>query len=231
VTVAALIAVLVFAGPILSDFPMAALGGLVVYAALKIVQFREFKWLWHFRRTEFWLGITTFFAVLVLDLLSGVAFAVALSAAVMLARVARPHAATLGLVAGLAGMHDTDEYRTTEIPGLVVFRYDSPLFFANSEDFRARALAAVAQRAAAGDEVREVLLNCEANVDADSTAAAAMDSLITALQQRGVVVALARVHVELADLLERAGILDLVGRDQIYPTLPTAVAAYHERFQ
>ncbi len=70
-----------------------------------------------------------------------------------------------------------------------------------------------------------MLLNCEANVDADSTAAKALESLVRELQRRNVVVSLARVHVGLAALLERAGILDLIGRDNVYP-LPTAVAAY-----
>ncbi len=227
VTTAAVVCVLLFAGPLLGDFPLAALGALVVFAAFRIVEFGEFRWLWDFRRTEFWLGIAAFVAVLTLDLLRGVGFAVLLSVVAMLARVARPHAAVLGNVPGMAGMHDVGEYpNATEVVGLLVFRYDSPLFFANAEDFRTRVLAAVRDHLDEGHAVHRVLLNCEANVDVDSTAVEALESLVRELQARDIEVALARVHVELAELLERAGILALVGADRVHPTLPTAVAAY-----
>ena len=227
VTALAIVCVLLFAGPLLADFPMAALGGLVVFAAFKIVEFSEFRWLWAFRRSEFWLGIAAFVAVLTLDLLVGVGFAILLSVLAMLARVARPHAAVLGHVPGLAGMHDVGEYpAATQVEGLLVFRYDSPLFFANAEDFRTRVLEAVDERGDAGQSVRRVLLNCEAMVDADSTAIEAMRELILELKRRGIAVSMARVHVELAALLQRSGILPLVGTANVYPTLPTAVAGY-----
>ncbi len=227
VTVAAVVCVLMFAGPLLASFPMAALGGLVVFAAYKIVDFAQFRWLWNYRRSEFWLAMVAFAAVLSLDLLIGIGFAVLLSGVAMLARVARPHAAVLGTVPGMAGMHDMGEYpHATQVEGLMVFRYDSPLFFGNAEDFRTRVLAAVADQEAVGRVVQRVLLNCEANVDADSTAVEALEALVRELQGRGIAVALARVHVELAALLDRAGIVELVGRRNIYPTLPTAVAGY-----
>ncbi len=230
VTAATVACVLLFAAPLLERFPMAALGGLVVFAAFKIVQFDQFRWLWHYRRSEWWLAVAALLAVLVLDLLVGVAAAVLLSMGAMLARVARPNAAVLGQVPGLAGMHDIEDYPVS--PGdrrAIVFRYDSPLFFANAEDFRSRALAAVDADQAEGRAVLMLLLNCEANVDADSTAAAALEALVREMHRRGITVALARVHAEMADLLDRAGILDLVGRENVFPTLPTAVAAYRAR--
>lgn len=229
-TVATLVCVLLFAGPVLARFPMAALGGLVVFAAVKIVQFDQFRWLWDYRRSEYWLAIAAFVAVLTLDLLVGIGFAVLLSMGAMMARVARPHAAVLGNVPGLAGMHDIGEYPTArEVDGLIVFRYDSPLFFANAEDFRSRVLEAVDNDLAEGRPVISVLLNCEANVDADSTAAGALEALVRELHRRDITVILARVHVELAELLQRAGIMDLIGSQNVYPTLPTAVAAYRAK--
>ncbi len=227
ITAASVVLVLLVAGPVLEYFPMAALGGLVVFAAVKIVDVREFRWLWNFRRSEFWLGIAAAVAVLTLDLLAGIAFAIALSAVVMLARVARPHSAVLGQVPGLAGMHDIGEHPdAVQVEGLMVFRYDSPLFFANAEDFRRSVLEAVDDTVAAGQPVRSVLLNCEANVDVDSTAVEALGRLVTELDRRGIRLMLARVHVELAVLLERAGILARIGPDSVYPTLPTAVAGH-----
>jgi SulP family sulfate permease len=136
----------------------------------------------------------------------------------------------LGRVPDLAGMHDIGEYPTAEqVEGLLVFRYDSPLFFANAENFRMRVLEAVDDNVEAGLAVNAVLLNCEATIDVDSTAAEALQLLVGELHGRGIEVSLARVHVELAELLERAGILDLVGQENVYPTLPTAVAGYEAR--
>jgi len=97
-----------------------------------------------FRRTELLLALAALAGVLVLNILYGVLLAVGLSVADMLRRVARPHDGVLGFVPGLAGMHDVDDYpQATTVPGLVVYRYDSPLFFANAENFHRRALAAV----------------------------------------------------------------------------------------
>jgi len=145
VTLLLVVATLLFAGPLLTLFPSAALGAIVVYAATRLVDVQGFRRLARFRRSELLLAFGALAGVLVLGVLYGVLFAVGLSVAEMLARVARPHDAVQGLVPGLAGMHDVDDYpQARTIPGLVVYRYDSPLFFANAENFRRRALAAVA---------------------------------------------------------------------------------------
>jgi MFS superfamily sulfate permease-like transporter len=106
---------------------------------------------------------------------------------------------------------------------LVVYRYDSPLFFANAENFRRRALSAVD---AQGKPVRWFILNMEANVEVDITALDAVDALRRDLEARGIVFALARVKQDLLDQLESFGLASIVGADHIFPTLPTAVAAY-----
>ena len=127
---------------------------------------------------------------------------------------------------GLAGMHDVDDHPdATEVPGLLVYRYDSPLFFANAEDFTSRALAAVD---AAAVPVRWFVLNTEAIVEVDLTAADALEELRSELERRGVVVALARVKQDLRDELEPSGLLDRIGEDRVFPTLPTAVEAFRQ---
>jgi len=131
-----------------------------------------------------------------------------------------------GFVPGLAGMHDVDDYpQASTVPGLVVYRYDSPLFFANAEDFRRRARAAVAGQAG---PVHWFVLNVEANVEVDSTGLEALDDLRAELTGRGVVVALARVKQDLYAALDAYGLVAAVGPDRIFPTLPTAVAAYRD---
>ncbi|MFD8031141.1 SulP family inorganic anion transporter, partial [Streptomyces sp. NPDC059717] len=221
---AVVLAVLLFLSPLLTRMPSAALGALVIYAAGRMVDVPGFCRLASFRRRELFLALGCLVGVLVLDILYGVLVAVGLSVAELLTRVARPHDAIEGLVPGMAGMHDVDDYpQARTIPGLVVYRYDSPLFFANAEDFRRRALAAVTEQT---DPVRWFVLNTEANVEVDITALDAVDDLRQDLTDRGIVFALARVKQDLLDQLQAYGLADSVGPDRIFPTLPTAVDAY-----
>ncbi|SEF85367.1 high affinity sulphate transporter 1 [Nonomuraea solani] len=224
----AVVAVLLFAGPLLAFFPAAALGAIVVYAATRLIELPEFRRLARFRRAELLLALGALAGVLVFDILYGILLAVALSVVEMLARVARPHDAILGLVPGLAGMHDIDDHpEARTIPGLLVYRYDSPLFFANAQDFRRRALRSVAGQR---DPVRWFVLNAEANVEVDITALDALDLLRRELNRRGIVFAMARVKQDLRDRLDAYGLTGSVGTDLIFPTLPTAVEAY-ERWE
>jgi high affinity sulfate transporter 1 len=226
VALAAVVAVLLFAGPLLAQFPTPALGAIIVYAATRLIDVSGFRRLATFRRTELLLAVAALAGVLVFDILYGVLLAVGLSVAEMLHRVARPHDAVQGFVPGLAGMHDIDDYpQATTLPGLVVYRYDSPLFFANAEDFRRRALAAVADQR---EPVAWFVLNVEANVEVDSTALGALDDLRAELTGRGIVFALARVKQDLRDALDAYGLSAAIGPERIYPTLPTAVDAYRE---
>ncbi|WP_308074353.1 sulfate permease [Actinokineospora sp. PR83] len=218
-------AVLLWGGGLLAVFPSAALGALVVHAALRLVDVGQFRRLARFRRSELVLALGTTAAVVVLDVLHGVLIAVALSILDLLRRVARPHDGVLGYVPGMAGMHDVaDHPGASPVPGLLVYRYDAPLCFANAEDFRGRALAAVD---AADPPVRWFLLNAEANADLDVTGIDALEDLRAELAARGIVVALARVKQDSLDDLARAGLVDRIGRDLVFPTLPTAVEAFH----
>ncbi|MFJ8113555.1 SulP family inorganic anion transporter [Streptomyces sp. NPDC096132] len=223
---AVVLAVLLFLGPLLTNTPSAVLGALVVYAAVRMIDLAGFRRLASFRRRELLLALGCLAGVLVLDILYGVLVAVGLSVAELLTRVARPHDAVEGLVPGLAGMHDIDDYpQARTIPGLLVYRYDSPLFFANAEDFRRRALAAVDEQK---DPVRWFVLNAEANVEVDITALDAVDELRRELARRDVVFALARVKQDLRNDLDAYGLTESVGEGLIFPTLPTAVAGYRE---
>jgi sulfate permease, SulP family len=224
VAVAVVLLTMGFLGPVLATFPTAALGAVVVYAATRLIEVAELRRLAHFRRSELILSLATTASVLVFDVLYGIGVAIALSIADLLRRIAKPHDGILGYVPGLAGMHDIDDYATgRQVPGLVVYRYDSPLFFANAENFKRRALGAVSS---AETTVEWFLLNAEANVEVDLTAVDALDELRQSLADRGIVFAMARVKQELRDTLDQAGFLARVGEDRIFMTLPTAVDAY-----
>ena len=223
-TLATVILSLVAFAPVIAAFPEAALAALVVYAAIRLVDVAEIRRVARFRRSELFLLLATTLGVFVLGALYGILLAVALSLGDLLRRVARPHDGILGYVRGLAGMHDVDDFPEAEqVPGLVVYRYDSPLFFANAEDFHDRALAAVEE---AEHPVEWLLINAEANVEVDLTSLDALARLRRELEARGVVLALARVKQDLLDDLRAAGLVDAIGTGRMYATLPTAVAAY-----
>ena len=211
---------------LVATIPKPALGALVVWAATRLVDVREFRRFARFRRSELFLALTTVAAVLLLDVLTAVLIAVALSVLDLLRRVARPHDGVLGYVPGVPGMHDVDDYPNARlVPGLLVYRYDSPLFFANADDFLHRAQSAADDFA---PPLYWFVLNAEAIVAIDITSLDALDRLRTEMSARGTVFALTRVKHELEVDLERAGFLDRLGPGRVFATLPTAAAAYAE---
>jgi len=209
--------------PVLAAFPATALAAVVVYAAVRLVDIAEFRRYASFRRSELFLAIGTTAAVIAVGVLDGVLVAIGLSILDLLRRVARPHDAVEGFVPGLAGMHDIADFpEAAPVPGLLVYRYDSPLFFANADDFGTRARAAIA----ASDDVKWFVLNTEAIVEVDITAVDELETLRKDLADRGIVFALARLKQDLRDQLAPSGLLDRIGADHLFPTLPTAVDAY-----
>jgi len=224
VAFACVVCVLLFLHPVLARFPLAVLGSIVIYAAVRLIDVAGFRKLARFRWSELLLAIAALGGVLAFDILYGILVAVGLSVADLLRRVARPHDAVLGLVPGLAGMHDVDDYPSARtIPGLLVYRYDSPLFFANAQDFARRARQAIEDQ---DEPVEWFVLNVEAVVEVDITALNAVDELRADLTARGITFGLARVKQDLMNDLKAFGIAQAIGPDLLFPTLPTAVEAF-----
>ena len=221
--------ILFVAGPLMEHLPQASLGAVVLYAASKLVKVNEFRRLWSFRRREVLLALATLVGTVVLGILVGVGVAIALSLLEMAQRLARPHDAVLGRVPGLAGMHDVADYPEAEtIPGLVVYRYEAPLFFANVGDLRHRAQWVVDKEFASYPEAppRWFLLNVEANTEVDVTACDGLKDLYADIAAQGVKLGLVRLRQDLYQPLRRAGVVDLIGEDMLFPTLPVAEEAY-----
>ena len=227
VAVVCVVLVLLLFGDLLARFPAAALGGLVVYAAWRLIDVAGFRRLARFRPSELGLALAATAGVLVVDVLAGILVAIALSVVDLFARVARPRAAILGRAPGVAGLHDIEDYPdAVTFPGLVVFRYDAPLCFANANDFKVRALEAVDSQT---ETVEWLLLNAEAIVEIDLTAADALGELHDELERRGIVLALARVKQDLRTQLERIGLVTHIGQDRLFATLPVALDAFERR--
>lgn len=221
-TLAAGLTLVLVLRPVLARFPDAALAAVVVYAGLRLVDVAEFARIAHYRRTELAIALVTTFGVLVLGVLEGVLVAVSLSIVDVLRRVARPHDAVEGLVPDVAGMHDVDDYRdAAPVPGLLVYRYDAPLFFANAENFLTRVRESVAAY-----DPEWVLLNFEAMGEVDLTGADALEALRAELAAHGVVLAIARLKQDQREVLRPSGVLDRIGADHLFPTLPTALDAF-----
>jgi len=219
-----LVLVLLFLRPLLSLFPKAALGAIVIYAALRLIEIPEFKRLRQFKLSEFRLAIITMIGVLATDILVGVGVAVALSVIVLFAQLMRPHDAVMGEVPNLSGLHDVADWEgATTIPGLVLYRYDAPLCFANAEDFRRRAMVAIE---AETNPVEWFVLNADAILEIDMTAVDMLKELHQELLDRQITFAMARVKQDLYLQLKRAGLIKLIGQERIYPTLHTAIDAF-----
>lgn len=231
VSLGLVVATLLWLGPLIGAFPTAALGAVVVYAAIRLVDIPEMRRIAAFRRSELVLALSTTVAVLLFGVLPGIGAAIALSVLDLLRRIRHPHDGVLGYVPDVAGMHDIDDHpNAVQVPGLVVYRYDSPLFFANADDFTTRAMQVVDEAQQRG-EVSWFLLNAEANTEVDLTAVDALESLRANLERRRIVFAMARVKEDLRVSLEAGGFVERVGAGLIFPTLPTAVAAYATWYQ
>ena len=221
--------VLLFAGPVLEFLPMAALSALVIYAATQLIDVEEILRIARYRRSEIVITSVTAVAVAALGVLPGIGVAVALSILDLLRRITRPNAGVLGYVDGIPGMHSLDDYPdATLVQGLVVFRFDSQVFFANADSFVSRALEAVEEN---DRPVEWFLLNSEANTDFDLTAVDAAEELRARLEERGIRFAMARVKQASLRQLSPAGFVDRVGEENIFPTLPAAVREYARRYR
>ena len=224
VAMLAVIIVLSFFRPILALFPKAALGAIVIYAATKLIEIKEFRRLYRFRRNEFFLAAITTIAVLLTGILVGVGIAVSLSVIELFSRVARPHDAVLGKIPDLDGFHDIEDWANAEtIPGLIIYRYDAPLCFANADNFKQRSLEAINAEI---HPVRWFVLNMEANVEIDITAIDTLFELRDELTRENIVFAMARVKQDLYLELTRSGFLSNIPAEHIYATLATAIVAY-----
>jgi high affinity sulfate transporter 1 len=225
---AAVIVALLVAGPgLVRAVPASALAAVVLAAALGIFDLAAFRTFLRVRRSDFVLALAAFVAVAALGVLRGVAVAVALSLLDVVRRVWRPHDAVLGRVPGVKGYHDVTRHpEARQVPGLLLFRWDAPLFFANADTFRARVLACVA---AAPEPVRWVVVAAEPITDVDTTAAEALEELDAELTARGVELAFAELKGPVKDRLRRYGLAERIGRAFFFPTLGVAVKTYVER--
>jgi high affinity sulfate transporter 1 len=217
---------LVFAPGLLRDLPLPMLAAIVITAAIGLIEAGEARRLYRVRRSEFVLWLAAFLGVALLGVLIGIFVAILLSLGDFVRRAWRPHDAELGREDDLKGYHDMDRHPTARrVPGLLLYRFDAPLFFANAGYFRRRVGRLVDE---ANPPVRWVVVAAEPITDVDTTAADTLRDLLSELRQEGVTLAFAELKGPVKDRLQRYGLYDAVGPDRFFPTIGTAVDAYVE---
>jgi high affinity sulfate transporter 1 len=205
------------------NLPQPALAAVVISAAVSLADVPGTVRLWNQRKTEFSLSIAAFLAVALLGVLPGIAVAVALSILNVFRRAWRPYAAVLGHVEELQGYHDLRSYpEAEEIPGLVVYRFDAPLIFANCATFRDE----IRRLAAADPPPRWILVAAEPMTDVDTTAADMLEDLDEELNARGISLAFAEMKDPVRRKIERYELTRTIDPTHFFPTVEAGVAAF-----
>src|SRR5215472_12312484 len=224
VTGAVLITLMIVLVPgLFRNLPNPALAAVVITAALSLADIPATVRLWRQRKAEFLLSIAAFLGVALLGVLPGIAIAVGLSILNVFRRSWWPYDTELGRVEGLAGYHDIHSYPdASQLPGLVIYRFDAPLFFANAKTFRDE----VRRLAAAEPKPLWIVIAAEPVTDVDTTAADVLEELDEALNDQGISLVFAELKDPVRRKIERYGLTRTINPDHFFPTVGAAVRAF-----
>jgi high affinity sulfate transporter 1 len=221
------VAVLLLLAPgLLRDLPVAALAAVVMAAAIGLIEVTDLRRIWRIQRWEFWLSMGCLLGVALLGAIPGIGLAILVAVIEFLWDGWRPHSAVLGRVDGIKGYHDITRHPEARVvPGLVLFRWDAPLFFANAELFRDRVLDAVA---GSPTPVRWLVVGAEPITSVDVTSADALDDLDKTLHEAGIDLCFAEMKDPVKDKLKRFGLFARLGQERFFATTGEAVTRYLE---
>jgi high affinity sulfate transporter 1 len=215
---------LVYAPALLADLPHAALAAVVIASALGLFELHDLRRLYRIQRWEFWLSIVAFLGVAILGPVPGMMIAIAIALAEFIWDAWRPHFAILGQPDGVKGFHDLKRFpQARQTPGLVLFRWDAPLFFANAEQFREVVLDAVVSTPA---PVRWLVVAAEPVTSIDVTAVDMLTELGDQLQRAGIELIFAEMKDPVKDKLKRFGVFKTLGESHFFHTIGEAVTGY-----
>jgi MFS superfamily sulfate permease-like transporter len=215
---------LVFAPSLLKNLPNTALAAVVIASAIGLFEIRDLRRLYRIQRWEFWLSMACFLGVAILGPIPGILFAIIIALLEFVWDGWRPHYAVLGRADGVKGYHDITRYPDArQIPGLVLFRWDAPLFFANAEQFHEHVLIEINN---SPTEVRWFVLAAEPVTSVDVTAADMLAELDEELHQAGIQLVFAEMKDPVKDKLKRFGLLARFDERHFFATLGQVVDAY-----
>jgi MFS superfamily sulfate permease-like transporter len=215
---------LVLAPNLLQTLPYSALAAVVISAAIGLIEIADLQRIWRIQRWEFWLSIACTVGVAVLGAIPGIGLAIGIAVIEFLWDGWRPYSAVLGRAEGIKGYHDITRYPDARlIPGLVLFRWDAPLFFANAELFHDRVLEAVAS---SPTPVHWLVVTAEPVTSVDVTSADMLAELGETLAAAGIELRFAEMKDPVKDKLKRFGLLARLGEAAFFPTIGVAVNSY-----
>jgi len=215
---------LVLAPDLLRNLPTSALAAVVIASAIGLFEFADLRRIFRIQRWEFWLSIGCFAGVAVLGAIPGIGLAIVAAVIEFLWDGWRPHFAVLGRVDGIRGFHDIERYPEARlVPGLVLFRWDAPLFFANAELFQERVLQAVAD---SPTPVRRIIVAAEPVTSVDVTSADMLAELEQTLRAAEIELHFAEMKGPVKDKLKRFELLEHFGPEVFHPTVGASVDDY-----
>ena len=219
------VALLLLVAPnLLKNMPISALAAVVIAAAVGMIEVTDLRRIYRIQRWEFWLAIACSAGVVVLGAIPGIGLAIAVAVIEFLWDGWRPHSAVLGRSDGIKGYHDIQRHPEARlIPGLVLFRWDAPLFFANAEWFHDQILDAVA---ASPTPVRWVVVVAGPVTSVDVTSADMLAELDDVLHEAGIRLCFAEMKGPVKDKLKRFGLFARLGEHFFFPTVGSAVSSY-----
>lgn len=231
VATALLALTLILLTPLFHELPDAALGAVIIITAVRLIRFDKLATLWKMRAAESLMAIFTLAGVLVLGLMPGILMGVLASLAEAMRRAMFPNTAVLGKLKGTDGAwrNVNRHNHSSTVPGLIVYRFDAPLFFANADLLRDEVNALVDRHEANDDPVQEVIIDAEAIYDIDSTGLATLRELLRDLDERNIRLVMARLRTRVQVVLRDAGVEDLIGEGNFYLRVNTAVEAFRDR--
>jgi high affinity sulfate transporter 1 len=215
------IVLLLFFNSLLSDLPQSALAAVLIGAALSLLDLRALVRYWKVRKSALALSVIASLGVIVLGVLQGIVIAIALAVAMYFRRGWQPHGAVLGRTPTTAEWHNIERYpEARQVPGVLVYRWEAPLFFANCSSFRTQLRGAIGSQ-----DVSWVVIQCQAITDIDVSAAQMLEQLDRELNARGIHLAFVELRSRLQTLLRNYELFDQIDQQHIYPSLEAALAA------
>jgi high affinity sulfate transporter 1 len=219
------VALLLMVAPnLLQSLPSSALAAVVIASAIGLIEVADLRRIYRIQRWEFWLSIVCTVGVAVFGAIEGIGLAIVIAVIEFLWDGWRPYSTVLGQAKGVRGYHDIQRYPDARlIPGLVLFRWDAPLFFANAELFNTRVLAAIA---ASPTPVRWLVVAAEPVTSVDVTSADMLAELDDTLHAAGIKLRVAEMKDPVKDKMKRFGLFARLGESAFFPTIDEAVDSY-----
>ncbi|NJB86415.1 SulP family sulfate permease [Lewinella marina] len=223
ISAALIVLTLLFLTPWFYYLPQAVLASIIMVAVFKLIDWREALRLWRVDRSDFWMLTATFIATLALGIQNGIAAGVVLSIGVHVYRSMRPHLAVLGQIGETHTFRNINRFtEARELPGILVVRFDAPLYFANLSYFQSQLERLLAERSG---EVSVVVINAEGISGIDSSALYALRQFVETQKENGLTIRFAGLIGPARDALKKGGLYEIIGRENFYLDVADAVAA------